>query len=723
MQLVIAEKPSVAMALSKVLGAKSRRDGYMEGGGWLVSWCIGHLVELAPADAYDPRYSKWNYADLPILPEPWQYQVLPDTKKQFETLKSLMHRADVTALICATDAGREGELIFRLTYHLCGCTKPVKRLWISSMEESAIQKGFDNLLNGENYDNLYAAALCRAKADWLIGINGTRLFTTLYQGKTLNVGRVQTPTLALLAEREAAISGFQKEKFYTVELELDGFHAASERFPSKTDAGKLRTGCVGKPAAVQAVTRKEKTERPPKLYDLTTLQREANRLFDYTAQQTLDYLQALYEKRLATYPRTDSRYLTEDMAAGLPALCQSVAAALPFAADLSLPVNAAQVIDNSKVTDHHAILPTAEAAKTNLSALPSGERNILFLVAARLLCAVGEPHTYAETAVILECGGAVFSAKGRTEIAAGWTAVETAFHATLKQKPKQAEPSPPLPALTEGQKLTAEGASVKEGATSPPAHFTEDTLLSAMEHASAEDFAKLEDKVNCPAGAREGGLGHVERKGLGTPATRAGVIEKLVRSGFVERKKKQLLPTEKGTELVKVMPDVLKSAKLTAEWEERLGAVERGELSPEDFMAGISAMLTELVKGYQGVTVASAALSASGRTVVGICPRCGKNVVEGKKSFFCEGWNATPPCGFALWKNDRFFTGKRKELTRKIAAALLKNGRIAMTGLFSEKKGVLYDATVVMEDTGEKFVRFKLEFDPKPKTPKKKGNQ
>lgn len=700
MQLVIAEKPSVAMALSKVLGAKSRRDGYMEGGGWLVSWCIGHLVELAPADAYDPRYSKWNYADLPILPEPWQYQVLPDTKKQFETLKSLIHRADVTALICATDAGREGELIFRLTYHLCGCTKPVKRLWISSMEESAIQKGFDNLLNGENYDNLYAAALCRAKADWLIGINGTRLFTTLYQGKTLNVGRVQTPTLALLAEREAAISGFQKEKFYTVELELDGFHAASERFSSKTDAGKLRTGCVGKPAAVQAVTRKEKCERPPKLYDLTTLQREANRLFDYTAQQTLDYLQALYEKRLATYPRTDSRYLTEDMAAGLPALCQSVAAALPFAADLSLPMNAAQVIDNSKVTDHHAILPTAEAAKTDLSALPSGERNILFLVAARLLCAVGEPHTYAETAVTLECGGAVFSAKGRTEIAAGWTAVETAFHATLKQKPKQAEPSPPLPALTEGQKLTAEGASVKEGATSPPAHFTEDTLLSAMEHASAEDFAKLED---------------VERKGLGTSATRAGVIEKLVRSGFVERKKKQLLPTEKGTELIRVMPDALKSAKLTAEWEERLGAVERGELSPEDFMAGISAMLTELVKGYQGVTVASAALSASGRTVVGVCPRCGKNVVEGKKSFFCEGWNAMPACGFALWKNDRFFTGKRKELTRKVAAALLKNGRIAMTGLFSEKKGVLYDATVVMEDTGEKFVRFKLEFDPKKK--------
>ena len=425
-----------------------------------------------------------------------------------------------------------------------------------------------------------------------------------------------------------------------------------------------------------------------------------NRLFDYTAQQTLDYLQSLYEKRLATYPRTDSRYLTEDMAAGLPALCQSIAAAMPFAADLSLPVNAAQVVDNSKVSDHHAILPTAEAAKADLSALPSGEKNILFLAAVRLLCAVGDPHAYAETNLTLECGGALFSAKGRTEAAAGWTAVERAFHSSLKQKPRQVEPAPPLPALTEGQRLTAEAASVKEGATSPPAHFTEDTLLAAMEHASAEDFAKLED---------------LERKGLGTPSTRAGVIEKLVRSGFVERKKKQLLPTEKGTELIKGMPNTLKSAKLTAEWEERLGAVERGELSPDGFMEGISSMLAELIKGYQGITVASAALSASGRTVVGVCPRCGRNVVEGKKSFFCEGWNAAPPCGFALWKNDRFFTGKRKELTRKAATALLKNGRVPMTGLFSEKKGVLYDATVVMEDTGEKFVRFKLEFDPKKK--------
>ena len=710
MRLVIAEKKSVATAIAQALcAAPVQRDGCYECGQLLVTWAQGHLIDLAmPEDYKDRDWGKWSLDTLPVDPSGhWRWKISEErgAGSRYRQIVRLIRRTDVDYLVNACDPDREGEAIFRRIADMEGSHKPELRLWVASLEAEAIQAAWRAMKPESEYQGLAWSAEIRSKADWLIGINGTRLFTTLYQGKTLNVGRVQTPTLALLAEREAAISGFRKEKFYTVELELDGFHAASERFASKTDAGRLRTGCVGKPATVQTVSQKEKTERPPRLYDLTTLQREANRLFDYTAQQTLDYLQALYEKRLATYPRTDSRYLTEDMASGLPSLCQSIAASLPFAADLSLPVNAAQVIDNSKVTDHHAILPTAETAKTDLSALPSGEKNILFLAAARLLCAVGEPHTYAETAVTLECGGAVFSAKGKTEIAAGWTALEQAFHATLKQKPKQAEPSPPLPALTEGQKLTAEGASVKEGATSPPAHFTEDTLLSAMEHASAEDFAKLED---------------VERKGLGTPATRAGVIEKLVRSGFVERKKKQLLPTEKGTELIKVMPDALKSAKLTAEWEERLGAVERGELSPEDFMAGISAMLTELIKGYQGVTVASAALSASGRTVIGICPRCGKNVVEGKKSFFCEGWNATPPCGFALWKNDRFFTGKRKELTRKVAAALLKNRRVAMTGLFSEKKGVLYDATVVMEDTGEKFVRFKLEFDPK--TPKKKGN-
>ena len=684
------------MSIAKVLGARSRKDGYVEGNGWLVSWCVGHLVELAPADAYDPRYSKWAYDDLPIVPQPWQFQVLPDTRKQFNILRQLMCRDDVDTVVCATDAGREGELIFRLTYNLCQCTKPVKRLWISSMEESAIRKGFDNLADGRKYDNLYAAALCRAKADWLIGINGTRLFTTLYKGKTLNVGRVLTPTLTLMAEREAAIEHFKKEKFYTVELDTQGLRAVSGKFSSKTDAEKLRSACLGKTVVVQSVTRKDKAERPPKLYDLTTLQREANRLFDYTAQQALDYLQSLYEKRLATYPRTDSRYLTEDMAEGLPALCSTVAGALSFMVGQPLPVHAAQVVDSSKVTDHHAVIPTAEIAGADLAALPTGERNILYMIAVRLLCAVGEPHTYAETAVTLDCGGASFMTKGRTVAAAGWKGTEKAFLSTLKQKAE--EPAPSLPVLSDGQRLEGADALLKQGTTSPPARFTEDTLLSAMEHASAEDFAALES---------------VERTGLGTPATRAATIEKLVKSGFVERKKKQLLPTEKGLALSWAMPDQLKSAKLTAEWEDRLGAVERGELAPEDFMAGITAMLTNLVQSYRNISVTSTALSESGRTVIGKCPRCGKNVVEGKKSFYCEGYHDTPSCGFALWKNDRFFTGKRKELTKKIAASLLKNGRVAVTGLFSEKKGVFYDATVVLDDDGGKFVRFKLEFDNK----------
>ena len=694
-QLVITEKPSVARAIAQVLGASDKRDGYFEGNGWLVGWCVGHLVELAPADAYDPRYSKWTYADLPIVPGEWQYRVLPDTRKQFDLLRQLMGRDDVDTVVCATDAGREGELIFRLVYDLCGCTKPVKRLWISSMEEPAIRKGFENLLDGSNYDNLYAAALCRAKADWLVGINGTRLFSTLYKGQTLNVGRVLTPTLALLMEREAAINNFKKEKFYTVELKLAGLTAVSGRVKSKTEAEKLRKACLGTSATVRLLERKERAEQPPALYDLTTLQREANRLFGYTAQESLDYLQSLYEKRLATYPRTDSRYLTEDMAAGLPALCRTVAGALPFLEGLPLPVNAAQVTDSSKVTDHHAVIPTAKIAGADLVSLPTGERNVLTMLAARLLCAVGEPHIYAETAVTLECGGGSFAAKGRTETAMGWKETERACLASLKKAPK-GEPPAALPELAEGQTLEGGDAVLKSGTTSPPARFSEDTLLLAMERASAEDFAKLED---------------VERKGLGTPATRAAIIEKLVRSGYAAREGRHLVPTEKGLALAWAMPDQLKSAKLTAEWEERLGAVERGELAPEEFMAGIVEMLRGLVRGYANVSVASSALSRSGRTVMGKCPRCGKDVVEGKKSFFCEGYYDTPPCGFALWKNNRFFASKRKELTRKITAALLRDGRAHVTNLFSERKGVFYDATVVMADDSGKYVRFELEFD------------
>ncbi len=702
-RLVIAEKPSVAMALSKVLGAKSRRDGYMEGNGWLVSWCVGHLVELAPADAYDPRYSKWDLADLPILPDPWRYQVLPDTKKQFEILRQLMDRDDVEGLVCATDAGREGELIFRLVYHQCGCKKPFQRLWISSMEESAIREGFDALRDSAQYDRLYDAALCRARADWLVGINATRLFTTRCHGQVLNVGRVLAPTLALLTEREAVVQRFKPEKFYTVELDCGDFRALSERYRSKTDAEAARTACLGKPITVRTVERKERTERPPKLYDLTTLQREANRLFGYTAQQALNYLQSLYEKRWATYPRTDSRYFTNDMEASVPALASAASAVCGV--DAPGEIHAAQVCDSKKVSDHHALAVTESAGSADLSALPTGERNILRLIAARLLCALGEAHTFAETSVTLECGGVAFSAKGRTELAAGWKETEDAFLSTL-QKKRAGASSPALPELCEGQRLEGGDAVLRQGTTTPPPRFTEDTLLCAMEHASAEDFAKLED---------------VERTGLGTPATRAATIEKLVKSGFAERRGKLLVPTARGTALASILPEPLKSAKLTAEWEERLGEVERGELAPADFMAGIAALVSELVRAGQTAEGTPAVLSESDRTAVGKCPRCGRKVVEGKKSFFCEGWRDTPPCGFALWKNDRFFTAKRKALTPKIAAALLQDGRVKLRDLFSEKKGILYDATVVLDDDGGKFVHYKMEFD-HTRSANRKGN-
>lgn len=489
--LILTEKPSVAQSIAKAIGVTGRKDGYLEGAGYLVSWCVGHLVALAAADRYDSHYSKWLREDLPILPNPWQFVVSPVTQKQFDIIKSLMERPDVEELIEATDAGREGELIFRLVYHQAGCKKPFKRLWISSMEDTAIREGFQNLRPHEKYDALYEAALCRAKADWLVGINATRLFTTLYGGETLNVGRVMTPTLTLLTQREQAIATFQKEKFYTVELDCSGFQVTSGRFSSKTDAEKLRKSCLGKPVTVQVVERQEKTEKQPKLHDLTALQREANRLYGYTAQQTLDYIQLLYEKKLVTYPRTDSHYLTEDMAEGLPALCQSVANIFPFTSGFSGVVHTAQVIDNAKVSDHHAILPTNESANVRLEELPTGERNLLALLVMRLLCAVcPDKYRYADTAVTISCGGVEFTAKGHRELSCGWKGVERAFRGTLREKTEE-NPPVPLPELTKGQELTAEDALLKEGTTSPPKRYTEDLLLSAMQNAGAEELSLI----------------------------------------------------------------------------------------------------------------------------------------------------------------------------------------------------------------------------------------
>ena len=692
MKLVIAEKPSVAMSLSAVIGATDRKDGYLEGNGWRVSWCVGHLAGLADADVYNPDYAKWRYDDLPILPEHWQMVVGKDKKKQFDVLKRLMNAPDVTEVVNACDAGREGELIFRSVYELAGCQKPMQRLWISSMEDSAIREGFANLRPGADYDGLRDAALCRAKADWLVGINATRLFSVLYH-RTLNIGRVMSPTLALIVQREAEIDTFKPVPFYTVTLELPGFSVSGERMADKAAAEQLKTACQGADVTVKKVECKDKSEKPPALYDLTTLQRDANRLLGYTAQQTLDYLQALYEKKLCTYPRTDSRYLTSDMTEGLPVLVNLVANAMPFRKGIAISCDAGAVINDKKVTDHHAVIPTRNLQDADLSGLPVGERMILELVAQRLLCAVAEPHTYAETAVTVECAGTEFTAKGKTVKRPGWRTLDAAYRAVLKNaEPDKEAEDKALPELAEGQTLPLSGAAVKEGKTTPPKHFTEDTLLSVMENAGKEDMPD-----------------EAERKGLGTPATRAGILEKLVSTGFLERKKSkktvQLLPSHDAVSLITVLPEQLQSPLLTAEWEYRLGEIERGELAPEDFMAGISAMLQELVRTYQ-VIKGTEYLFSPPREVVGRCPRCGGDVAELQKGFFCQ----TESCKFAIWKNNKWWAAKKKQPTKALVAALLKDGRARLTGCYSEKTGKTYDATVVLEDDGQ-YANFKLEFD------------
>ena len=577
-RLVVSEKPSVAMAYAKVLGATNRKDGYMEGNGYLVSWCVGHLVELAPPNAYGGQYVKWSIADLPILPQKWQYLVSASTKKQFGVLQKLMHRPDVDSIVCATDAGREGELIFRLVYQQAQCKKPFSRLWLSSMEENAIREGVAHLKPSTEYDALYNAALCRERADWLVGINASRLFSCLY-GQPLAVGRVMTPVLAMTVVREAAIAAFVPEKFYTVDLELtSGCTASSKRFAQKADAELLLSKCrkEGR-VTVQKMERKEKSESPPALYDLTTLQRDANRLLGFTAQQTLDYAQSLYEKRLITYPRTDSRFLTDDMAASLPGLVTDTGKA--FAVEEPVPIHVQQVINGSKVTDHHALLPTKSMANADLAALPAGERNVLRLIAARLLCAVGEPHRYAETTLTTICAGEEFSAKGKVMLSEGWKAMEQKMLGELLGKQKEAAV---LPDVQEQSQCSIAGAELKEGQTSAPKHFTEDLLLHSMETASADSM---------PEG--------VERQGIGTPATRAATIEKLVQKGFLERKgtkkTKVLLPTDKGKALITVMPEEIQSPEMTADWETKLLQIERSEMEPETFMTEIKEMISSLV--------------------------------------------------------------------------------------------------------------------------------
>lgn len=581
MKLVLAEKPSVAQSIAKVLGATKREDGYLEGNGYVVSWCVGHLVELSQPEAYDEKYNKWAYADLPIFPDQWKYQVSASTKKQFGILKKLMARKDVESLVCATDAGREGELIFRLVYQQAGCRKPFERLWISSMEDSAIREGFEQLKPSTEYDALYEAALCRERADWLVGINATRLFSTLY-GQTLNVGRVMTPTLAMVVMREAAISAFRPEPFYTVELAFQDFTASGERMKQKVLADDVARKCVGSVLNVTKAENKEKSEKPPALYDLTSLQRDANRVLGFTAQQTLDYTQSLYEKKLVTYPRTDSRYLTSDMKDMLPELIKSLFNIFPVEDVKNVPVHAAQVINDKKVSDHHAIIPTKEAIKCSLDDLPKGEQAILRLIATRLFCAVGEPFRYNESVIELSDGNYIFSAKGKTTVQSGWKI----FSGKPADKDKEGEKQ--LPSLTVGEGLSVYSTEVKEGKTSPPKHFTEDTLLQSMETAGADEMPE-----------------DAERKGLGTPATRAATIEKLVRIGFLERKgdkkTKHLISTHKGTALVTVMPEQIQSPSMTADWEEKLLMIERGEYDSNAFLKEIQDMISALVQTYEKV--------------------------------------------------------------------------------------------------------------------------
>ena len=696
MILVIAEKPSVAQTIAAVLGAKEKKDGFLTGSGYIVSWCVGHLVGLSEAAAYGELYKKWSYDSLPILPQEWKYTVAADKEKQFKTLKELMHRADVSEVVNACDAGREGELIFRFVYEMAGCKKPMRRLWISSMEEAAIKEGFSHLKNGEEYDALFASALCRAKADWLIGINATRLFSVLYN-HTLNVGRVQTPTLKMLTDRDAAISHFQKEKYYHVRLDLSGADAASERISDKAEADALKGACEAGKAVCVSLTREKKTAAPPKLFDLTSLQREANRLFGYTAKQTLDLAQALYEKKLLTYPRTDRCYLTDDMGDTAAGIIKLLCGKISFMEGMDFTPELAKVLNSKKVSDHHAIIPTMELAKTDLTTLPESERNILTLAGARLLMATAAVHTFEAVTAVFECAGQSFTARGKTVLSDGWKELDRRYRAMLKNKPEaddaDSDTEKSLPPFTEGQTFENPAATVTEHDTTPPKPHNEASLLSAMERAGSEDTDP-----------------DAERKGLGTPATRAAVIEKLVKGGFAERKGKQLIPTQNGAALISVLPDMLTSPQLTAEWENNLTQIAKGAADPGEFLSGIEAMARELVQTHAAALDGKKDLFREEKPSVGKCPRCGSPVHEGKKNYYCSN----KECAFVMWKNDRFFEERKTAFSAKIAAALLKSGKVNVKKLYSPKTGKTYDGTIVLADTGGKYVNYRVEL------PKKK---
>ena len=672
MQLVIAEKPSVAKSIADVLGALDRQDGYFEGGGYLVSWCVGHLIELAEPESYGDQWKKWTFESLPVNPEHWQYEIKEDTKEQYDVLYGLLHDSRVDEVVCATDAGREGELIFRLVYEQAGCSKPMKRLWISSMEESAIREGFENLKPGSDYEHLYHSALCRQEADWLVGINGTRLFTVLYGGKVLKVGRVQTPTLAMLVERESKIMNFKKEQYFMAHILCGGVDAATERIDSKTEAEQIAGACRNGQALVTSVVKEEKTVASPKLYDLTTLQRDANRLFGFTAKQTLEYTQSLYEKKLCTYPRTDSQYLSDDMEQTAGNVIKAIFSSILFEENMMFNPDIKRVLNSKKVTDHHAIIPTMEIAKADLAALPETERKILSLVANRLLCATGEKHLYETVKAELTCGGYTFATSGKSVLKNGWKDFEDTFKRSFKTMEDKEQEDKKLPELSKGQTFNGVQTKISEHYTTPPKHFTEDSLLSAMERAGSEDMGD-----------------DVERKGLGTPATRADIIEKLVKDGFVKREKKQMIPTENGIKLITVLPDVVKSPKLTADWENALTLVAKGEMEREDFMADIETMVSDLIHTYHEVSDEQKKMFAQEQKVLGKCPNCGGEVVKGKYGAFCKnkcGMNVSRIMGVSL--------------SDEQVESLLDGKKTLLKGLTS-KAGKKYDAYIIPSGTEE----------------------
>jgi DNA topoisomerase-3 len=696
-RLILSEKPSAGAAYAKTLGATVKKDGYFmtdgsvnPGNDLIITWCVGHLVELANADLYDERYKKWNIADLPIIPEKWKYVVSSDKEKQFKIVKSLMNRADVSEIIFATDAGREGELIARLVYEKAGCTKPIFRAWLSSMEEKAIVEAFENPGNGAEYENLYRSALCRSKADWAVGINGTRIFTKLYN-KKLNVGRVQTPTLAMICERDDAISNFVKEKYFNVHLNGTGL---LEKIKEQSEAEKIKSECNGNTAIVRSVKREKKSANPPKLYDLTTLQREANRLYGFTAQQTLDYTQSLYEMKLVTYPRTDSRYLTDDMGKTAREIISAVLEKMPCFSGLTYAPDVSKILNSKKVSDHTGLIPTSQISLVSLDSVPDGERKILFLIANKLLCATAGKYEYESVSAEIECAGYVFKSHASTVINDGWKAVDRRFKSGQKVNSDEIDTAEIPLDFSEGETLENIICSVTEHYTSPPKHYTEDTLLSAMERAGTDEITE-----------------DAERSGLGTPATRASIIEKLIKSGFIKRDGKNIVASGAGKELASIVPDFMKSAKLTAGWENILSLIAKGDYPADDFMGDIKNLVTNIIS-FAKENVNPKFAVKSDRERIGACPRCGKDVVEYPKSFSCE--SGKDGCGFTLWKNNKFFESAKKEFTKEIAAALVNNGKCEVSGLYSPKTGKTYNAVVCLDDTGT-WVNFKLEFAPKSK--------